>query len=119
MPRRLLRRRELIGEAEAEAAIEEAAKQKTDFDFENLDQIVGKLLDRDEIETQIKRWCKKGTYFCLNGDKPGEWRKVALKGGKLATFDAQVKAYLVKTYGDKLECIANEDINKAVDLSCK
>jgi len=95
--------------------VEEWAKQQpTQLEFEKLDQIIDKLLARIEVGKQLARWAKKGVHFRLKGDRPG-WRRMTFKGGKLAPYDAASKAWLEKTYGDKLEIVLNEDLEKAID----
>lgn len=77
--------------------------QKTEFDFEKLDQIIDRLLADHETRAQLRRWCKTQTVFRLKRDKAGEWRTIKTR------FDKNVKEQLTKTYGDKLERIANEE----------
>lgn len=90
----------------------EYAKQKvTKFQFEQLDILVGDLLEQFETAKWLKPKLKKSTLFQLHGDKKGTWR--ILK----APFDAKAKTWLVNKYGPQLSCIANEDFDKAVELS--
>lgn len=74
--------------------------------FERLDQIVDDLLipifEEQETKRRIKGWCKKSTVFRLHGDEDGVWRTVK------SLFSAEVKDWLVKKYGDKIDVIANE-----------
>lgn len=85
--------------------IQEWAKtQNTEFQFEQLDQVIDQLLAKGEENRQLKKWCKKQTVFRLKGDEKDKWR--ILK----APFDAKVKAQLVAKCGDKIERIANEEI---------
>ena len=72
-----------------------ANQQKTRSQYEKLDEIVSRMLDRDEVSKQLTKWAKKGTHFRLKGDKPGEWRKVQV-GGKMAPYTPAVKAWLEK-----------------------
>lgn len=86
-----------------------ADKQKTEFDFEKLDQIVDKLLVKSENLNWLKKQTKKKTLYHLKGDKKGSWGVVKMP------FDGAIKEYLIKKYSDKLKCIANEDLEKAVE----
>lgn len=83
--------------------------QPHEYDFEYEDQVVDTLFtewlknDNDRRQqAQMKRWCKNQTVFRLKGDKPDTWRIVK------HVYDAAIKAFLVKTYGDTIEIIANE-----------
>lgn len=94
------------------AEFEEWCKaQPHEFDFEYEDQVVGALftvwLEKDNAkrqQAQIKRWCKTKTVFRIKGDEPGTWRTVK------HAYDARVKEYMVKKYGDTIETIANEGV---------
>lgn len=91
--------------AEAGRQIEAWAETvETDYDFEKLDQIVDGLLEKAEEEKQLRRWCKKETLFSVEGDDNGAFRTIK------APFNAEVKAHLVKKYGDKLVRIVNETL---------
>jgi hypothetical protein len=86
--------------------IEDWAKtQPFKFDFEHLDQIVNRLLKKYEEQRQLKRWCKKGTYFQLKGDPSDTWRSVKVP------FSPEVKKFLVDKYDKKITRIANEEID--------
>jgi len=59
--------------------------------------------EKEQGEAQHKAWCKKSTVFKLKTDMdPKAFRSVK------APFDANVKAYLVKKYGDQIDFIMNE-----------
>lgn len=88
-----------------------AEAQPTEFKFEKLDQLVGRLLSRTEAARLIARQCKRQTVFFVAGDPPGEARTL-----KSAPFTPAAKAHLVRKYGDRLLAVANEDQEKAVDL---
>jgi len=66
------------------------------------DIFVCELVEAYEEIKQYKRWCRKQTCFRLKGDKEGAWRTVN------APYDARVKAWVEKKYGDKVEEILNE-----------
>jgi len=63
-----------------------------------------RLIDELMNMKQYKRWCKKQTVFCIDGDQEGKFRTI----NKI--FDDKVKAYLVKTYPDCGLRIINEEI---------
>lgn len=79
-----------------------AKTQPTEFDFEQLDQILDDMIQKVEAVNQIKRRTKKTTWFRLPGDKKGEWRIVK------APYDQKVKDFIVGKY-PTVECIANEN----------
>jgi hypothetical protein len=87
-----------------QALFDWAKTQQTEFDFDKLDQVIDKLLDKDEERRELKRLCRGKTLFRLKGDKVDQWRIVK------HTFIPAVKVFLVKEYGDKIERIANEEI---------
>lgn len=87
-----------------------ANEQPTEFEFEKLDQLLDDIFTKMEEEQQYVRWCKKGTYFRLKGDKAGVWRTVRQHKGK-APFTPQIEQWIHKTYGDKLEEILNKRFN--------
>jgi hypothetical protein len=87
-----------------------AATQPAEFEFDKLDQIVDALLVRWEKGKQLARWCKQETIFRLKGDKPGSWRSVK------KPFTPAIEAAILKTHGDKVECIANKDLERAIDF---
>ena len=68
------------------------------------DMFVCRLVDELMNMKQYKRWCKKQTVFCIDGDQEGKFRTI----NKI--FDDKVKAYLVKTYPDCGLRIINEEI---------
>ena len=83
--------------------------QPHEFDFLYEDQVVDTLfsewLKADDIrrqKAQMKRWCRTQTVFRLKGDKPDSWHVVK------CLYTPAVKEYMVKKYGDRIECIANE-----------
>jgi hypothetical protein len=72
------------------------------------DLYIGGLIQQEETRKQLTRWCKKQTVFRLKGAEKGTWQIIKFP------FDAKMKDGLVKKFGEKLEFIANEDIEKAV-----
>lgn len=72
------------------------------------DLYISELMQQEETRKQLTRWCKKQTVFRLKGAEKGTWQIVKYP------FDAGMKDVLVKKHGDLLECIANEDIEKAI-----
>lgn len=86
----------------------EAWAQTQPAEFDKLDQIINNLLDRQDIIAQLKRLTKKQTLFRFPETEKGAWRTVK------SPFDAKVKEHLVKKYGDRIQCIANEDLEAAV-----
>jgi len=87
-----------------------ANAQELEFKFEQLDQIIDKLLFKAEDEKWIAKQTKKQTIFLLVGDKADSWRTVK------APYTDKVKEFLVGKYGDKLVVIANENPVKALEL---
>ena len=67
---------------------------------------ISELLSKYQLDKQLRGWCKKQTVFRLKGDKEGTWRTIKPNVGP--PFTPEMKAHLQKTYGDKLEQIANE-----------
>ena len=56
-------------------ALEAYAKTvETEFKFEQLDQLLDKIITKTQEEKQYRRWCKTQIVFRLTGDKSGEWR---------------------------------------------
>jgi hypothetical protein len=71
------------------------------------------LVERHLLRAEITRWCKKKTMFRLRGDQEGRWRRIE------SPHDARVDARLVDKFGDKIECVANRDVDAAVELSLR
>ena len=87
-----------------------AAEKYTEFNFEQIDILLNDIISNMEVEKQYHRWCKKGTYFRLKGDKEGSWRSVTGKTQKHFLFSPQIKDWITKTYGDRVESILNERV---------
>lgn len=68
-------------------------------------------MDKQEAVRRLSKYMKKETLFRLKGDTAGDWRTVK------AVFCDKVEAFLVSKYGDKLELIANKDMDAAVASS--
>lgn len=79
------------------------------YDFEmDLDQAIDTLLSDYEFRRWLQRNTKDKTLVRLKGDKKGSW--LIFKNA----FSPALEAHVVKTYGDKLECIANRDLEAAI-----
>jgi hypothetical protein len=86
------------------------------YNFEKTDQYIDSLLEpflnkkeQNRVRKQMERLCKKETMFRLKGTPRGEWKTVK------APFGQKVKDFLINKYGDNIECIANEDIEKSIE----
>lgn len=66
------------------------------------DSFMAAFVDDYESEKQVKRWCKTKTVFRLKGDPDGEYHTIK------QLFNQNLKDWLVKKHGDKLEEILNE-----------
>lgn len=82
---------------------------------DGLDQFFDDLLFREDIRKNLTKSCAKGTLFRLKGDAPTGWRSVKLNG-KDAVYTPSVRQWLLKTHGDNIDVIANDDIGRAVDV---
>ena len=71
----------------------------------SLDSYIGELVDDFEEQKILKRMCRTQTLYRDPNETydEGNWHSMKRK------YDGEVKAYLLKTYGDKVE-IANEGI---------
>jgi len=78
--------------------------EDTEYDV-TPDIFLATLVDQAQTEKRLRRLFRKETLFRLKGDRTddGKWR--VLK----APFSPGVKAQLVKTYGDSLAHVLNED----------
>lgn len=85
-----------------------AEKQPLEFEFEKLDQIVGRKLAESEVEAKLRRDCRKMTLFRLKDDPRGHWRTVR------AAYCGDVRKFIDGQYGDKVEFVANTDPADAV-----
>jgi len=64
----------------------------------------------DEAYQKLQRLTKTKTLYRLSGDAPGTWRTIR------HVYDAGVRKHLRTKYGAKLQIIANEDLEKAVEV---
>lgn len=87
-----------------------ANSQPTEFEFEKLDQIISLILDKNEYLQWLKRKTKKKTLFRLVGDKLGAWEIYD------SPYSQKVKDLIISQHGDKIECIANENLVKAAEF---
>ena len=78
--------------------------------FEQEDSLIGRMMSRIDNIARFKRHTKTTLLFRLKGDEHGLWRSV-----NHGTLDGQ-REYLRKAHGDKVEMIANDDIEAAVDF---
>jgi hypothetical protein len=67
---------------------------------------LGEMVDTHFNEKMLKRACKTKTVYRLKDDAKGEY--VTLP----RPYNAEIKAALVKKYGDRLEEVINERYNK-------
>jgi hypothetical protein len=81
-----------------------AETQETDYEFEKLDQIIDDLMMKAEEKKQLRRYCKKQTLFVLAGDQDGSFRTID------HPFTPEVKSFLDRKHGEKLERIVNEEL---------
>lgn len=87
-----------------------AAKQKTQYDSENLDQIVDQLRYDQQVERQLRGWMRTKTCFRLRGDKTGSWRTVT-------GTDKEAVKFIEKKYDGRVEFIlTTTNIKEAVRL---
>ena len=77
---------------------------------ESLDVLVGDLLTRAEDLKWLAHHTKAKTLFMLEESKPGNWHTVA------APYTPAVKAFIHRKYAGKVKCIANDDIDAAVEF---
>lgn len=87
-----------------------AASVVTEFNFEQLDIVVDRLLQRHETLRFLKRHTKKKTMFKLKGAPVDSWMEIAMP------YNPDIKKYLTAKYGDKLEVIANENLEAAAAI---
>lgn len=69
---------------------------------------ISDLLEKYEEQRFLKTRCKKKTLFRLKGDKKGTWRIIDMP------YNEQIKGSMATKYGEALEVIGNELINKAL-----
>jgi len=83
-------------------------KWKSDtHEFEmSIDIFVSDIIQVWDNENRFKRLCKNKTLFRVKGDPADEWRTIK------AVYSVQVKDFIVKKYGDKVEEILNERFAK-------
>jgi len=88
----------------SEQSFEQHLKTLTfEFDFEQGDQFLNALIDKQVEDTWLKSKCRKATLFLLVGkDEKKGYETIQ------AVFNADVKAHLVKKYGSQLKEIVNE-----------
>lgn len=85
-----------------------ARERYPQYKYEQLDHVVGRLIDRIETRKRLARMCGKQTLFRLAGDARGGMRTVR------APYSQAVAKYLHDKYPDTLELIANENLDAAV-----
>ncbi len=90
-----------------------AGALQLEFKFDHLDQVIDRLIDRDQLRKDFVRGCKTQTIFLIKA--PDGFGDGTFNGIK-RPFDEKIKKHLQDKYQDKLLCIVNEDIEKAIDL---
>ena len=90
-----------------EATLREHIKGRTATAFGEtfpltIDVFVGGLLDAHKMAASLKRRCKSSTCYRLVGQEPGEYMQTTVK------YSKEIGDKLRAKYGDKLECIYNE-----------
>lgn len=85
-----------------------AAEQVKDFKFEQLDIFLDRELGKFLVRKKLKSLVKKDVVFRFKGDPKGEWR--LFKG----EYNTITRAAMAHRYGDKLELVANADLEAAV-----
>ena len=81
----------------ASAEIEAWAEaQDLEFDFEKLDQIIGKLVHDFDDARRMKRLSKNRTVFRLAGDDAGTYRSLSIP------YSDRAQKYLDTEFGDKV-----------------
>lgn len=68
----------------------------------SMDLFVGELVDDHKMAAATKRRCKSSTCYRLVGQEPGEYMQTTVK------YSKEIGDKLRAKYGDKLECIYNE-----------
>ena len=87
------------------------------FHHEGLDEFFGDIILREDIRKKLTRKCAKNTLFRLKGDAPNEWRTVKSgRKAKAAAYNPNVRQWLLTTYSDQIETIANEGMDRAVEI---
>ena len=82
-----------------------------------IDEFFGDIILREDIRKKLTRKCAKNTLFRLKGDAPNEWRTVKSgRKAKAAAYNPNVRQWLLTTYSDQIETIANEGIGRAVEI---
>lgn len=74
----------------------------------DLDQAIDTLLTESEHRRWLARNTKGKTLVRFKGDKKGSWAVFK------TPYSAQVDAGIVKAHGDRIECIANRDLEAAI-----
>ena len=74
---------------------------------QDADWLVRDALDTYLENKQLKKACTKKTLFRLVGDEAGNWYTIK------EPYSPSVESYIKKTYGNKLEEIANDRFRRA------
>jgi hypothetical protein len=82
-----------VAPAEIEAWAED---QDLEFDFEKLDQIIGKLVHDFDDARRMRRLSKNKTVFRLAGDDDGTYRSLSIP------YSDRAQKYLDTEFGDKV-----------------
>jgi len=90
----------------AEAEVWEYARDTIkDYDFEQLDIVVGDLVYEAEVKKKLKNWCATKTVYKLKSDEKGSFRLLETR------FYQGIADQLRRKYGDQLDVIFNEELN--------
>jgi hypothetical protein len=81
------------------------------FEFEHTDQFIDDLVAKHRDRKHLEQLCKKKTLFRLKGDEKAVWRILKVP------FSPDIKSAIAKKYGDKVEIIANENVEQAVEVA--
>ncbi|MDE2095708.1 MAG: hypothetical protein KGL39_00495 [Patescibacteria group bacterium] len=87
-----------------------AEAQATEFDFEKLDQIIDRLIQVENVRKVFQRWTRKKTYFRLLEDPLNMWNIIN------SPYSPQIKEFIHRKYGNKVDFILNEDIDRAIAI---
>ena len=84
--------------------------QPLEFKFEEMDQIVDRIITKMDEERTYKRWCRANIVYRLAGDAQGQWRQSGYKGVRTLQPHHQqaLRQSAIGRHGDKIEEILND-----------
>lgn len=92
-----------------------ADTQPTEFEFERLDQLIDRIIERESViksvTATLRRWTKSSLVFRLPGDPAGSWRKVSPLNAGARTFLAQKYPNVVLIANDNLDVAISGDVD--------